>query len=36
MEPGADVRLITVAGEKHIRTDLDKTKNDNLGRLPRF
>jgi hypothetical protein len=33
---GADVEVITVDGEKYIRTDRDKTKKDNLGQLPRF
>jgi hypothetical protein len=33
---GADVGVITVDGEKYIRTDRDKTKKDNLGQLPRF
>jgi hypothetical protein len=33
---GADVRAITVDGEKYIRTDADGIKKDNLGMLPRF
>ncbi len=33
---GANVEVITVDGEKYIRTDRDKTKKDNLGQLPRF
>ena len=33
---GARVRVITVDGEKYIRTDADNTKKDNLGKLPRF
>jgi hypothetical protein len=33
---GASVEVITVEGEKYIRTDRDKTRKDNLGELPRF
>lgn len=33
---GASVEVITVGGEKYIRTDRDKTTKDNLGDLPRF
>jgi len=33
---GADVGVISVDGEKYIRTDRDRTKKDNLGQLPRF
>lgn len=33
---GAPVRVVTIDGEKYIRTDADNTKADNLGELPRF
>jgi len=33
---GSDVGVVSVDGEKYIRTDRNKIKNDNLGRLPRF
>jgi len=33
---GADVGVITIDGEKYIRTERDKTQKDNLGQLPRF
>jgi hypothetical protein len=33
---GEDVRVVTVGGEKFIRTDANQTKGDNLGSLPEF
>jgi len=33
---GATVRIVVIHGEKFIRTDADRTKEDNLGNLPRF
>jgi hypothetical protein len=33
---GEDVRVITIDGEKFIRTDANRTKKDNLGNLPEF
>jgi hypothetical protein len=33
---GAEVRTVTVDGVKYIRTDADRTKKDNLDRLPRY
>ena len=33
---GAEVRVVTISGEKFIRTDRDATKRDNLGQLPTF
>jgi len=33
---GARVRVVTVRGTKFIRTDADRTAEDNLGNLPRF
>ena len=33
---GAQVRAVTIGGEKYIRTDADSIKKDNLGSLPRF
>jgi len=33
---GEDVRVITIDGEKFIRTDANRTRKDNLGSLPEF
>ena len=33
---GASVGTVTIEGEKYIRTDADRTKKDNLDRLPQF
>ena len=33
---GAQVRAVTIGGEKYIRTDADSITRDNLGSLPRF
>lgn len=33
---GADVRVVDIDGEKFIKTQPDRTKQDNLGELPRF
>jgi len=33
---GEDVRIITIEGEKFIRTDANRIKADNLGSLPEF
>ena len=33
---GATVQIVVIHGEKFIRTDADRTKEDNLGSLPRF
>jgi hypothetical protein len=33
---GEDVRIITVNGEKYIRTDANSKASDNLGNLPEF
>lgn len=33
---GARVEIMSVGGEKFIRTDRDATKSDNLGQLPTF
>ena len=35
-DKGARVRVVTIDGEKFIRTDADRTKRDNLGALPTF
>jgi hypothetical protein len=35
-QKGAEVRVVTIHDEKFIRTDADRTKEDNLGNLPRF
>ena len=33
---GEDVRVITIHGQKYIRTDNNSTKADNLGALPEY
>jgi molybdopterin biosynthesis enzyme len=33
---GANVQIVTIEGQKYIRTTPDATKADNLGDLPRF
>jgi len=33
---GADVHIVTVDGEKFLRTDRNAEKADNLGELPEF
>jgi hypothetical protein len=33
---GEDVRVVTIHGERFLRTDNNATKADNLGSLPRY
>ena len=33
---GAEVKVVTIDGEKYIKTKADKTKKDNLDNLPTF
>jgi len=33
---GSKVNIIDVDGDKYLRTDSNKTKKDNLGKLPEF
>jgi hypothetical protein len=33
---GQDIHIITVNGERYIRTDQNRTASDNLGELPEF
>ena len=33
---GEDIHVVNVDGEDFIRTDQNKTKKDNLGKLPQF
>ena len=33
---GEDVRVVTVLGQKYIRTDNNSTRADNLGSLPEY
>jgi hypothetical protein len=35
-DKGAEVRTVHIDGVNYIRTDADRTKRDNLDRLPRF
>jgi len=34
--PGAEVSVVTVKGNKYIRTDKNSIEKDNLGSLPEF
>jgi hypothetical protein len=35
-QKGEDVRIVTIHGERFIRTDNNSTKSDNLGSLPEY
>jgi hypothetical protein len=36
LQRGEDVRIVTINGERYIRTDNNSVRADNLGNLPEY